>query len=47
MHNSQIGVVEPNKEQKGIRVKYDTTKLKNENILKTFNIALRNRYQVA
>ena len=47
MHNSQIGVVEPNKEQKGIRVEYDTTKLKSENILKTFTIALRKRYQVA
>ena len=25
---------------------YDTTKLKNENILKTFSIAVKNRYQV-
>ena len=29
------------KEKKGIRVKYDTTKLKNENILKTFSVALK------
>ena len=34
------------KEKKGIRVKSDTTKLKNENILKTFSIARKNRYQV-
>ena len=34
------------KEKKGIRVKYDTTKLKNENILKTFSVALKNRYRV-
>ena len=25
---------------------YDTTKLKNENIFKTFSIAVKNRYQV-
>ena len=35
------------KEKKGITVKYDMmTKLKNENILKTFSIARKNRYQV-
>lgn len=35
------------KEKKGIKVKYDMmTKLKNENILKTFSIARKNRYQV-
>ena len=34
------------KEKKGIRVKYDKTKLKNENILKTFSVALKNRYRV-
>ena len=35
------------KEKKGITVKYDMmTKLKNENILKTFRTARKNRYQV-
>ena len=34
------------KEKKSARVKYDTAKLRNENILKTFTISLRNRYQV-
>ena len=35
------------KEKKGITVKYNMmTKLKNENILKTFSIAQKNRYQV-
>ena len=35
------------KEKKGITVKYDMmTKLKNENILKTFSTARKNRYQV-
>ena len=35
------------KEKKGVTVKYDMmTKLKNENILKTFSIARKNRYQV-
>ena len=34
------------KENKNTRVKYDTAKLKNENILKTFAITLRNRYEV-
>lgn len=34
-------------EKKGITVKYDMmTKLKNENILKTFSVAWKNRYQV-
>ncbi|KAJ8360365.1 hypothetical protein SKAU_G00168900 [Synaphobranchus kaupii] len=34
------------KERKSMRVKYDTDKLKSEDILKTFTITLRNRYQV-
>ena len=34
------------KEKKNNRVKYDTAKLKEEDILKTFKIQLRNRYQV-
>ena len=33
-----VEVDEPTKEKKGIRVKSDTTKLKNENILKTFRL---------
>ena len=33
-------------EKKSVRVRYDTTKLRNESILKTFTISLRNRYQV-
>lgn len=32
------------KEKKGIRVKYDTTELKNKNISKIFSINLRSRY---
>ena len=34
------------KEKKNNRVKYDTAKLKEKDILKTFKIQLRNRYQV-
>lgn len=34
------------KEKKSTRVKYDTAKLNNEDILKSFTISLRNRYQV-
>ena len=34
------------KEKKNNRVKYDTAKLKEKDILKTFTIQLRNRYQV-
>ena len=35
-----------NKEKKKKGIGVDTTKLKNENILKTFSIDLKNRYQV-
>lgn len=33
-------------ERSGSRFNYDTSKLKDEDVLKVFNIMLRNRYQV-
>jgi len=41
-----MGLKTQPKEKKNNRVKYDTAKLKEKDILKTFKIQLRNRYQV-